>query len=161
MKCETCFVRTSMPTPKSSTPGLLLMTVRLRVPRACSALMRFSGNPHRPKPPHMTVAPSGMSATASAALRITLFMSVIILHQLRTPLTSGREDRLDRVAVSEIAAQLRETRDEAVEGVAERVGVGQTDVAPDIRRTRCEPCRVEQSTAGEAKTGVSGRCPDR
>ena len=30
--------------PKSSTPALLLMTVRSFVPRACSALIRFSGN---------------------------------------------------------------------------------------------------------------------
>src|SRR4029453_8843878 len=133
MKCDTCFALTSIPTPKSSTPGLLLTTVRFRVPRAWSALMRFSGRPHKPKPPHMTVAPSGMSATASAALLITLFMSVIILHQLGTPLRRRGEDCLDRLAVSKIATQLRETRDQTVECVPDRVRIGQTDIAPDIR----------------------------
>src|SRR6185503_6710638 len=107
MKCDTCFALTSIRTPKSSTPGLLLMTVRFLVPRACSALMRFSGRPHRPKPPHMIVAPSGIRATASAALLITLFMSVIILHQLGAPFRGRGEDGLDRLAVPEIAAQLR------------------------------------------------------
>src|SRR5678815_1743004 len=124
MKCDTCFVLTSIPTPKSSTPGLLLMTVRLRVPRACSALMRFSGRPHRPKPPHMMVAPSGMSATPSAALEITLFMSVIILHQLGAPLRRRREDGLNRVAVPEIATQLQEARNQAVERIANRIRIG-------------------------------------
>src|SRR6266850_6143495 len=113
MKCATCRALTRTPTPYSSTPGLLLMIVRLRVPRACSALMRFSGRPHRPKPPHITVAPSGISATASSALFITLFMSVIILHQLRAPFRGGFEDRLDRFPVPEIGAQLREPLDEA------------------------------------------------
>src|SRR5947199_3634513 len=53
-------------------PALLLTTVRPFVPRACNALIRFSGMPHKPKPPIMIVAPSGMSATASSALAITL-----------------------------------------------------------------------------------------
>src|SRR4029079_2116209 len=135
MKCDTCFVLTSIPTPKSSTPGLLLMTVRLRVPRACSALIRFSGRPHRPKPPHMIVAPSGMSATASEALPITLFISVIILHQLGAPFRRRREDGFDRIAVPQVAAQLREARDQTVERIADRIRIGQTDVTPDIRRT--------------------------
>src|SRR6059058_4989880 len=37
--------------------------------------MRFSGMPHRPKPPIMIVAPSGIRATASAALASTLFIA--------------------------------------------------------------------------------------
>ena len=61
--------------PKSSTPALLLMTVRSFVPRARSAAMRFSGMPHRPKPPIMMDAPSGMRATASSALDSTLFIA--------------------------------------------------------------------------------------
>src|SRR5436190_12795618 len=114
MKCEACFCLTSMPTPKSSTPGLLLMTVRLRVPRACSARMRFSGRPHRPKPPHITEAPSAIIATASSALFNTLLMSVIILHQLGPPLRRRREDLLDRVAAPQITAQPRPPLDETV-----------------------------------------------
>src|SRR6185503_8163056 len=136
MKCATCFVLTSMPTPKSSTPGLLLMIVRLWVPRACSARMRFSGRPQRPKPPHITEAPSCTSATASSALCNTLFMSVIILHQLRAPLRRGREDRLDGLAAPQVAAQLREPLDQAVERALDGVGVGEADVAPDVRGAR-------------------------
>src|SRR4029077_16055757 len=63
----------SMPMPASSTPALLLMIVSPRVPRANKALMRFSGIPQRPKPPIMIVAPSGMTATASAGPGTTLF----------------------------------------------------------------------------------------
>src|ERR671937_2216649 len=37
--------------------------------------MRFSGMPHRPKPPIMIVAPSGIGATASDALATTLFIA--------------------------------------------------------------------------------------
>src|SRR5215831_5005854 len=61
--------------PKSSTPALLLTTVRFFVPRACSAAMRFSGMPQRPNPPIMMVAPSGIRATASAAPVTTLFIA--------------------------------------------------------------------------------------
>src|SRR4030095_7228443 len=161
MKCDTCFVLTSIPTPKSSTPGLLLMTVRLRVPRACSALMRFSGRPHRPKPPHMMVAPSGMRATASAALVITLFMSVIILHQLGAPLRRCCEDRLDRLAVPEIAAELRQARDQTIERVPDRIRIGQTDVTPDIGWTWCDACRIAQSAPGHPQPFDAGGCTDR
>src|SRR5438034_5290749 len=98
--------------------------------------MRFSGSPQRPKPPHITVAPSGISATASAALSSTLSMSAIILHQLRAPFRGRREDRLDLVAAAQIAAQLRQPLDEAVERVTDRVGIRQTDVAPHVRGTR-------------------------
>src|SRR5262245_44374583 len=161
MKCDTCFALTSIPTPKSSTPGLLLMTVRFRVPRAWRALMRFSGNPHRPKPPHMMVAPSRIRSTASAALSITLFMSVIILHQLGAPLRRCCEDCLDRLAVPEIAAQLREARDQTVERIAQRIRIGQTDVAPDIRRTGCESRRVDESATGHLEPVDSSRGTDR
>jgi hypothetical protein len=37
-----------------------------------SALIRFSGMPHNPKPPTTSVAPSGMSRMASAAEAMTL-----------------------------------------------------------------------------------------
>src|SRR5438045_2501747 len=132
MKCATCFALTRIPTPNSSTPGLLLMIVRLRVPRLCSALMRCSGRPHSPKPPHMTLAPSAMSATASSALFITFFMSVIILHQFRTPLRGRREDCLNGIAAPEIAAEPCQPLDQTVERIADRIGVGETDIAPDV-----------------------------
>src|SRR3954468_9825222 len=64
--------------PKSSTPALLLMTVRLRVPRSRSAAIRVSGMPHSPKPPIIIVAPSGMRATASSAPGSTLFTDGIL-----------------------------------------------------------------------------------
>ena len=44
------------------------------VPRAWSAASRFSGLPQTPKPPTITVAPSGICATASCAERMTLSM---------------------------------------------------------------------------------------
>src|SRR5215831_21199420 len=50
------------------------MSVRFFTPFFASAAMRFSGFPHRPNPPDITVAPSGMSATAASALPTTLFM---------------------------------------------------------------------------------------
>src|SRR3954447_16555563 len=64
--------------PKSSTPALLLITVRPRVPRARSAAIRVSGMPHSPKPPIIIVAPSGMRATASSAPGSTLFTGSIL-----------------------------------------------------------------------------------
>ncbi len=70
--------------PKSSTPALLLMMVRSRVPRACSALIRFSGSPAEPNPPIMIVAPSGIIATATSAFSTTLFIQLIIGRARRT-----------------------------------------------------------------------------
>src|SRR5438552_13011236 len=64
-----------MPTPKSSTPALLLITVRFFVPRACSAAISVSGMPQSPNPPIMMVAPSGIPATASDAPASTLFIA--------------------------------------------------------------------------------------
>src|SRR5215216_4249731 len=65
-----------MPRPYSSVPALLLIAVRFFVPRAWSALIRFSGMPHRPKPPNITVAPSGIIAAASSALANTLSITL-------------------------------------------------------------------------------------
>src|SRR6185295_19024265 len=124
------------------------MIVRSRVPRSCSALMRFSGSPHKPNPPHITVAPSGMSATASSALLNTLSMSVIILHQLRAPLRGRGENGLDGVTAAQVSTQLRETLDQAVERLLDRVGIGEADVSPDVRGTRCQPRGVHQSAPG-------------
>src|SRR5260221_1512923 len=64
-----------MPIPKSSTPALLLITVRFFVPRACSAAISVSGMPQSPNPPIMMVAPSGIPATASDAPASTLFIA--------------------------------------------------------------------------------------
>src|SRR3954464_10399055 len=75
---RTCRDRSSTPMPKSSTPALLLITVRPRVPRARSAAIRVSGMPHSPKPPIIIVAPSGMRATASSAPDSTLFTGGIL-----------------------------------------------------------------------------------
>ena len=60
--------------PKSVTPALFEMMVRPFAPWSRRARIRFSGIPHRPKPDTITVAPSGTSRTASAALLTTLFM---------------------------------------------------------------------------------------
>jgi len=50
------------------TPALLLTQVRFCAPLSRTAAIRFSGMPQRPKPPTSSVAPSWMSATASAAV---------------------------------------------------------------------------------------------
>src|SRR5512132_78962 len=151
MKCATCFALTRMPTPNSSTPGLLLMMVRSRVPRLCSALMRFSGSPHRPKPPHITVAPLGINATASSALFNSLFMSVIILHQFRAPFRGRRENGFDGVAAPQIAAKLRQPLNEAVERVANRIRIRETDVAPHVSGTRRQSRRIDETAPGHAQ----------
>src|SRR5579862_7313255 len=64
----------SNPMPKPSTPALLLIVVRFFTPLRTRARIRFSGMPHRPKPPTMMLAPSGISRTASSALATTLFI---------------------------------------------------------------------------------------
>jgi hypothetical protein len=55
------------PSPQSSTPQLLLTTLRFVVPCVRRASMRAIGLPESPKPPTARLAPSGMSATAAAA----------------------------------------------------------------------------------------------
>src|SRR5258705_6997022 len=78
--------------PKPSTPALLLMVVRFFVPLRASARIRFSGIPHRPKPPTMMVAPSNTSWIASSALATTLFMAEEILSdEVRIHHGRGRE----------------------------------------------------------------------
>src|SRR5215831_14896758 len=57
------------------TPGVLLTTVSPRLPCATSAASRLAGQLWiTPKPPIRSVAPSGTSATAAAALGTTLSM---------------------------------------------------------------------------------------
>jgi len=67
-----------------------MITVRPFVPRSRSARMRVSGIPHNPNPPTMTLAPSGISATAASALGSTLFIARIIsLSDRRRSLLDG------------------------------------------------------------------------
>src|SRR5580692_1782657 len=58
--------------PKSSTPALLLTMVRSLVPLRRTAAIRFSGMPHKPKPPMRIVAPSGSFAMAASAEEMRL-----------------------------------------------------------------------------------------
>ena len=67
-----CFVSRRRPKPKSSTPALFETAVKSFVPVSLKAFIKFSGIPHKPKPPTVTVHPFGMSATASAAFSHTL-----------------------------------------------------------------------------------------
>src|SRR6266536_6628598 len=73
-----CPAESSRPIPYPSTPTLLLIVVRFFVPLRASARMRFSGMPHRPKPPIMMVEPSGTSRMASSALATTFFIAKIV-----------------------------------------------------------------------------------
>jgi hypothetical protein len=52
--------------PGSPLPALLLTIVRSRAPCSISASVSSSGRPAVPKPPIITVAPSGTSASASS-----------------------------------------------------------------------------------------------
>src|SRR5438093_942297 len=70
------------------------MTVRSLVPRCRSAVMRFSGMPHSPKPPIMIVAPSGMSAAASSALARTLFIDGILSSKMSPPVHPDLEQAI-------------------------------------------------------------------
>src|SRR5205814_1712894 len=54
------------------------IVVRFFVPLRASARIRFSGIPHRPKPPIMIVAPSGISRMASSELATTFFIGEIV-----------------------------------------------------------------------------------
>src|SRR5262245_26711951 len=71
----TCRVARSRPRPKSSTPALLETMVRFLAFDSTRAVIRFSGIPHRPKPPARRVIPSLRPAFLSAALALetTLF----------------------------------------------------------------------------------------
>src|SRR5712664_1218305 len=58
--------------PKSSTPALFEAMVRFLVPFLRTAAIRFSGIPHRPKPPIRIVAPSRSRSIAASALATRL-----------------------------------------------------------------------------------------
>src|SRR5262249_40218966 len=62
------------PMPKPSTPALFETIVRFFAPLRCTAAMRFSGMPHRPKPPIRTVMPSLRLAMAASGEEMRLSM---------------------------------------------------------------------------------------
>src|SRR5437870_797533 len=75
-----CFVCSSSPRPQSSTPALLETHVKFLTPSFTSALIRFSGIPHNPKPPTTSVAPFWTSRTASSADATTLLITAGRYH---------------------------------------------------------------------------------
>src|SRR5512134_1668841 len=110
-----------MPSPSSVVPQLFEMTVRSRTPLRCTAAMRFSGFPHRPKPPTMTVMPSFRSAIAASADSTSLFMSA--LHQHRHRLAAADAQRGDAAAIAAILHGVQQRHEDArargTDGVAE------------------------------------------
>lgn len=60
-----CLVPRKRPSPKFTSPTLLLTTVKSFTRVLSSAPIRFSGIAQKPKPRIMILAPSGMSLTAS------------------------------------------------------------------------------------------------
>src|SRR5450755_1545815 len=88
-----CPLDRSMPIPRPSTPALLLMVVRFLTPLRTSARIRFSGFPHRPKPPTIMVAPSNTSWIASSAFATTLFIAGGILTDSAKIHHGGAETR--------------------------------------------------------------------
>src|SRR5271170_3908632 len=71
----TCRALSSAATPVSPLPALLLTMVSPVTPWAISASMSSEGMPAVPKPPIITVAPAGISATAAAADATTLLIT--------------------------------------------------------------------------------------
>src|SRR3954447_11913462 len=82
----------SSPSPQPSTPRLLDTISRSVVSLASSARISSIGTPLRPNPPTAIDAPSGMSATASAADATLLSMSFLFLSILGA--VEVREDPL-------------------------------------------------------------------
>src|SRR5579859_7295365 len=81
----------SRPRPQPSTPQLFDTTRSPVAPPASRAAMRVDGMPQRPKPPTARLAPSVMSATASAAvttLSIERFPILVDGEQLPSTLAS-------------------------------------------------------------------------
>src|SRR4051812_14294985 len=78
-------VSSSSPRPNPSTPALFEITVRSRAPLSRSARIRFSGMPHRPKPPDITDMPSRVSpASADVASAKTLpLLGIDLLRGMR------------------------------------------------------------------------------
>src|SRR6478735_6383036 len=89
----------STPSPQSSTPQLLLTMLRSVVPCASSASMRAIGLPESPKPPTARLAPSGMSATASAADPTVLSITCHSFVARAGPPLRGRPSILLRAAL--------------------------------------------------------------
>src|SRR5947209_19948943 len=92
--------------PKSSTPALFEAMVRFLVPFLRTAAIRFSGIPHRPKPPIRIVAPSRSRSIAASALatRLSIYSFLPILPcALRSQFTAIPEAscRVDRKSVVE------------------------------------------------------------
>src|SRR5690349_8737828 len=81
--------------------------------------------------------------------QLTAERRALVFHQLRAPFRGGGEDRVERIAAVEAIAELRETLDETVKCVADRVGVRETDVAPHVRGARGEPRRVGETPPGQ------------
>src|SRR5882762_1941617 len=71
---EICPFASSNPMPNPSTPTLLLIVVRFFTPFLTRARIKFSGIPHKPKPPNIMEAPSWTSRIASSALATILFI---------------------------------------------------------------------------------------
>src|SRR5262245_23256543 len=97
-----CRVFSSLPRPNWSTPALFDTTVSPCTPDSHNATIRFSGMPHRPKPPHITLIPS-RTTSASAACALGKTLLVVIGAGLYLP---GR--RLCRVGVRvRVVAEVR------------------------------------------------------
>src|SRR3954471_3359791 len=70
----------SSPSPQPSTPALFEPASRSLVPASSSAAINTEGIPHNPNPPTAIVAPSGTSATASAADPTTLSIRRLLVE---------------------------------------------------------------------------------
>src|SRR5262244_4151356 len=128
------------------------MSVRFFTPFFASAAIRFSGFPHRPNPPDITTAPSGMSLTAASALATTLFMSSpgSALDHQRDALTAPDAERGDATLLPGVLQCLKQGHQQpgarGADGVTER-GRAPTDV--HLRRVELEDLVVGDGHHGE------------
>src|SRR4051812_5792312 len=109
--------------------------------------------PHSPKPPIRIDAPSGIRATAAAALGRILFTWWRLYRrpcrQRGSPPRGVGENLEQALARGQVAAQVLEHRDERIERGADLVGVGPDNVFPDRGGARGEPRGIDQPAAGE------------
>src|SRR5215469_805176 len=156
--------------PKSSTPALLLTTVRSLVPLRRTAPIRFSGMPQSPKPPIRMVMPSRRLATAASAdaTRLSTRVPQWSLPQMpesrKLPSNSKAAQKLVEFvggievgfefAGTEALAQIVDAAGKQIERGRENLTIGKHNVAPGCigapgkaqRIAKARPCESDRQT---------------
>src|ERR1044071_10482061 len=101
-----CRVSSRMPRPKPSTPALFEITVRPFTPDSRSARMRFSGMPHRPKPPAITVMPSRVRPASADFASANTFMVFLLGVDLLRRVRGGERPQVVAVFPDQVEARV-------------------------------------------------------